>query len=68
MAMYDMRCKKCGEKFSLFCSWEEMKGARCPKCGSGDVAQIYGSVAVLGGSGSSFSRSSSSSSPSRKFG
>ncbi|HHV63391.1 MAG TPA: zinc ribbon domain-containing protein [Firmicutes bacterium] len=68
MAMYDMRCRNCGEKFSLFCSWEEMKEAKCPKCGSDDVTQVYGSVAVLGGSGSSSSRSSASSSPSRKFG
>ena len=65
MPMYDMRCKDCGKKFELFCSWEKMKESKCPKCGSSNISQSYTGVAVLKGSGGS---TSSPRATSRKFG
>ncbi|HHY46580.1 MAG TPA: zinc ribbon domain-containing protein [Firmicutes bacterium] len=66
MAIYDMRCKDCGEQFSLFCSWSELKASKCPKCGSSNVRQVYSAVTVLKGAGAGSPGTSSSAS--RKFG
>ncbi|NLC77158.1 MAG: zinc ribbon domain-containing protein [Clostridia bacterium] len=39
MPTYDFTCKQCNHKFSLFTSISGRKEAKCPHCGSQDLAQ-----------------------------
>ena len=43
MPLYDYKCQKCGETFSLVMSFKEKetKKLECPKCKSSDVKQVY---------------------------
>lgn len=44
MPTYDFRCGGCKKKFSLTMSITERgrKRIKCPKCGSGQVGQVFG--------------------------
>ncbi|MCX8030503.1 MAG: hypothetical protein N3A59_02845 [Thermodesulfovibrionales bacterium] len=43
MPLYDFKCGKCGENFSLVMSVKEKESAqiKCPKCNSEEIKQLY---------------------------
>lgn len=43
MPLYDYKCDKCGETFSLIMSLKEKETIqpKCPKCNSEEIRQIY---------------------------
>jgi putative FmdB family regulatory protein len=43
MPIYDYKCEKCGESFSLVMSIKEKetKKVKCPKCNSSKVKPVY---------------------------
>ncbi len=45
MPLYDYKCKKCGESFSLVMSVKEKETTtiKCPKCDAGDIMPVYSS-------------------------
>jgi putative FmdB family regulatory protein len=54
MPTYDFRCSQCGETFEVVCAIAEREDlAVCPACGSREVAQVFGPIAVPG-SGAAF--------------
>lgn len=49
MAYYEFQCHKCSHIFTLKQTFEEhdhKQPAKCPKCGSSSVTQLYRSVHV----------------------
>jgi len=42
MPTYSFKCKKCGKRFQEMLSFREFeeRKRKCPKCGSGSVAQL----------------------------
>jgi putative FmdB family regulatory protein len=48
MPIYEYECKKCGQEFSMTARMDEheKKKARCPKCKSESVKQVFTSVFV----------------------
>jgi len=56
MPTYEFGCLKCGERFEIFSSISQKeKGLQpqCPKCGSPQVAQIFGKINFLKSGGGS---------------
>lgn len=51
MPTYDFKCLDCGENFSQQLSISRKKEARCEKCGSIHLEQIFRRCNVLGGKG-----------------
>lgn len=52
MPRYEYVCQDCGEAFEIRASmsaYSEGLSPQCPKCGSQDVARVFGSVNVLTG-------------------
>lgn len=63
MPSYDLVCKDCGQKFSVFCSISAKDKQICPKCTSTDISQRFTAVNIGGSrSGNTVSSSSISSS------
>jgi len=46
MPTYDFACEECKKKFSVTLSFSEYDGkkVKCPKCSSGKVRRVLGSV------------------------
>ncbi|WP_240983698.1 FmdB family zinc ribbon protein [Acididesulfobacillus acetoxydans] len=55
MPTYDLVCKDCEHRFSVFCSISQKDKQVCPQCGSSEVEQRFTAVNI----GGSRSRSSS---------
>lgn len=53
MPNYDFKCEDCGYKFSKMVSYEKRNEVSCKECGSDKTKQIFTSIMVQGGSGSS---------------
>lgn len=51
MPTYEFICQNCQERFDAFTSISAKKGIKCPRCSSADIAQVFGSCAILLGSG-----------------
>lgn len=52
MPIYDFRCKKCGQKFTVMTGMNERDKVTCPECKAGDVEQLISGCSVrTGGSG-----------------
>lgn len=43
MPLYDYKCNKCGEAFSLIMSVKEKETTKvkCPKCNAEEIKQVY---------------------------
>lgn len=53
MPIYDYRCKKCGDRFTVMISINDRDKVTCLKCGSPEVEQLISACAVkVGGCGS----------------
>jgi putative FmdB family regulatory protein len=55
MAIYEYVCTECGEKVEVRATISEKeKGLKvtCPKCGSKEMARVFGSFMVMGSSSS----------------
>lgn len=51
MAIYDLKCKECGNEFEKFVNgFLTENDKECPKCNSRDVKQIFNSSFGIGGS------------------
>ncbi len=48
MPLYKFECESCGKQFELLCSIadREARRAACPDCGSNDLRQRFGAVAI----------------------
>lgn len=55
MPTYDLKCAKCGKKFTAFATIKERENGkiRCPECGSNDIKQLFKSLNVLRGNSTS---------------
>lgn len=63
MPTYDFTCKECNHQFSLFTSISGRKDAKCPECGSKELAQrMTGFLYAKSGEGSNGGGSSACSS------
>jgi len=60
MPTYDLVCRDCGHKFSVFCSISQKDKQKCPQCASDKVEQRFTAVTIGGSSSSSGSSSSGS--------
>lgn len=57
MPTYEYICIECQEKTEVRATISEKERGlkvRCPKCGSNDMVQIFGSFAIMGGSKDGF--------------
>lgn len=46
MPIYDFRCEKCGQKFTVLVGISERGKVTCPKCQSSDVRQLITGCAI----------------------
>jgi len=61
MPSYDLICKDCGYKFSVFCSISARDKQTCPQCQSSNLSQRFTAVNIGGRSTSDNSCSAGSS-------
>ncbi|HDH96199.1 MAG TPA: zinc ribbon domain-containing protein [Proteobacteria bacterium] len=61
MPIYEYRCESCGSEFELLVLSGGDEDARCPECGSRDLAKLVSSFRCVGASGDGGSRGSPSS-------
>lgn len=52
--MYDYRCDRCGDKFTVLIRWDQKGAVRCPSCDATEVKELYApfATATSGRSGS----------------
>lgn len=55
MPTYEFKCTTCDHKFSVKVSISERKNVKCPKCGQGELTQLFTGVNILSLGGSSCS-------------
>jgi putative FmdB family regulatory protein len=52
MPIYDYRCKKCGDRFTVMVSINDRDKVACSKCGSPEVEQLISACSIkVGGCG-----------------
>ncbi len=49
MPIYEFNCKKCKKRFSETLPISKMKHAKCPKCGSRDLARVFEAFMAITG-------------------